>query len=127
MLFLLFIGLWVSNQPIYAETDVLNQFSQDKPAPNIPVIENLLPDESPNDEALTVDYDFQEKPYILKGSIESFDPVLRAKELAKTIPRKWCGTFSYFGKDHTYDVVLNFSEAIPIGQIITLKLSLIHI
>ncbi len=60
-------------------------------------------------------------PYVLEGSVENFDPVARAKELAKTLPRKWCGTFTPFGNENALDVSIRFSSVTPIGQMLTLK------
>ena len=72
-----------------------------------------------------------------EGSVESFDPVARASDLAGTLPRRWCGTYKPFDGNPTVDVTLNLTSLTPLGQMVDLRgtmdlgtttaLSLIHI
>ena len=59
-------------------------------------------------------------PFVIEGSVENFDPVIKAKELARTLSRKWCGTYSSFNDRSTTNVTLFFSKVEPIGQIVSL-------
>ena len=59
-------------------------------------------------------------PFVIEGSVESFDPVKKAQELAQTISRKWCGTYSSFNDGSRINVTLLFSKVKPIGQIVSL-------
>ena len=59
-------------------------------------------------------------PFVIEGSVESFDPVLKAKKLAETMPRKWCGIYRSFGEGLNPSVTLFFSKVKPIGQILSL-------
>ncbi|WP_320666759.1 hypothetical protein [Prochlorococcus sp. MIT 1307] len=59
-------------------------------------------------------------PFVIEGSVESFDSIERAKEIAKTLARKWCGTYSSFNDGSKLDLTLFFSQVKPIGQIVVL-------
>ena len=59
-------------------------------------------------------------PFVIEGSVENFDPVIKAKELARTLSRKWCGNYSSFNDRSKTNVTLLFSKVEPIGQIISL-------
>ena len=59
-------------------------------------------------------------PFVIEGSVDTFDPVERAKELAQTISRKWCGTYRSFDNSSNFDVILSFSKIKPIGQMVAL-------
>lgn len=62
------------------------------------------------------------KPFVIEGSVENFDPVGRAIGLAKSFPRKWCGTYSSFDDNsNEIDVLLTFSNPSSTGQIVDLK------
>ena len=60
-------------------------------------------------------------PFELEGSVESFDPIVRAKELDKKISRKWCGTYRSFNVGSDLDVTLHLSKVKPIGQIVAFQ------
>ncbi|HGY5536431.1 MAG: hypothetical protein AB8A40_05360 [Prochlorococcus sp.] len=63
----------------------------------------------------------QAVPSVSDGSLERFDPVERAVELAATLSRQWCGTYKSFGDEPQVDVTLNLAKVVPIGQIIDLR------
>ncbi len=93
---------------------------------NEPSLEQTMPLKATGEKALDedpflIDSEFKIIPYVLEGSVESFDPVARAKELAKTMPRRWCGTFRFFDDELDHDVKLLFSKVTPKGQIISLS------
>ena len=56
-----------------------------------------------------------------ESSVESFDPVARAADLAATLPRRWCGTFKPFDGNPTVDVTLTLSALKSIGQMVDLR------
>ena len=58
-------------------------------------------------------------PFVIEGSVESLDPIQRAKELALTISRRWCGNYRSFNNNSTNNVTLLFSQIKPIGQIVS--------
>ena len=60
-------------------------------------------------------------PFVLEGSVDSFDPAERAKEMEKRISRKWCGIYRSFKTGETLDVTLLLSKVKSIGQIVTLR------
>ena len=60
-------------------------------------------------------------PFVLEGSVDTFDSLERAKELARTIPRKWCGTYRSFDDSSNFDVILLLSKVKAIGQIVSLE------
>ncbi len=60
------------------------------------------------------------KPFVLEGSVENFDPVARAEELAQTLARKWCGSYTSFSSKSTIDVIIKWSKVSPVGQIVVL-------
>ena len=60
-------------------------------------------------------------PFVIEGSVENFDPVKKAKELARTLSRKWCGTYSSSNDGSKINVTLLLSMVKPIGQIVSLE------
>ena len=54
-------------------------------------------------------------------SVESFDPVARATELASTLPREWCGSFEPFDGSPSVEVTLQISSLEAIGQMVDLR------
>ena len=56
-----------------------------------------------------------------EGSVESFDPVARASDLAGTLPRRWCGTYQPFDGNPTVEVTLNLTSLTPVGQMVDLR------
>ncbi len=60
-------------------------------------------------------------PLVVEGSVQRFDPVARAADLAETMPRQWCGTYKSFADGSYVDVNLNLAKLSPIGQIIDLR------
>ncbi len=71
--------------------------------------------------ALPLDSLSQPAPIVLEGSVENFDPVARAAELAISMPRQWCGTYTPFQKGSTIVVTLTFTKVTAIGQMIDLR------
>ncbi|WP_063404295.1 hypothetical protein [Prochlorococcus marinus] len=60
-------------------------------------------------------------PLVVEGSVQRFDPLARAVDLAETMPRQWCGTYKSFADGSNVDVNLELSKLTPIGQIIDLR------
>jgi len=60
-------------------------------------------------------------PFEIKGTVESFDPVLRAKALAESIPKNWCGTYQSFSDESEVDIFLTIESAIATGQIVDFR------
>jgi len=54
-------------------------------------------------------------------SVESFDPVSRASDLATSLPRNWCGSFQPFDGSPTVEVTLEIASAIAVGQMVNLR------
>lgn len=54
-------------------------------------------------------------------TVESFDPVARAADLAVSLPREWCGTFQPFDGNPTVDVRLSLVGLKPMGQMVDLR------
>ena len=61
-------------------------------------------------------------PLSIEGeSVESFDPVARAADLATSLPRNWCGSFEPFDGSPKVDVTLEIISATAIGQMVDLR------
>ena len=60
-------------------------------------------------------------PLMLEGSVESFDPVVRATDLAATMPRQWCGTYKAFPNGSDQAVQLILSDVRSHGQIVAVR------
>ena len=103
MLFLPFVDLWIVNEPAAKEILPLSIDQQDN-------IEEDLRFVTP----------IKIKPFVIEGSVENFDPVARAAQLAKTLNKKFCGVYRSFEDDVDLEVILTFSEIKPIGQIVDL-------
>lgn len=43
--------------------------------------------------SLPLDSSVLEEPLVLDGTVQQFDPVLRATDLAASMPRQWCGSY----------------------------------
>ena len=54
-------------------------------------------------------------------SVESFDPVARAADLASSLPRTWCGSFQPFDGSPTVEVTLEIASATAVGQMVDLR------
>ena len=85
-----------------------------------------MPPETPSEESIEqfevpVDTKLEVLPFVIEGSVENFDPEERAKELVKTISRKWCGTYSSFKDGSSQTATLLISKVKPIGQIVALQ------
>jgi len=70
---------------------------------------------------LAPDLDIEVLPFVIEGSVENFDPVENAKELAEKLSRKWCGTYSSFNDGSKFDVTLLLSQVDFIGQIVDVR------
>ncbi len=118
--------------PIATEMMIQEEFAQESsdlifledPSEETPPGESsdlLLLDDS-LDEILLEESSFEPKPVVLEGPVENFDPVSRAKEIAKSMPRELCGVYRSFSEDSKdTDVKIVFSSIQPIGQIINLR------
>ncbi len=104
MLFFSFVDLWIANEP---------SLQQSLPISSSP--------EASQEQLEPIDSIIEIKPFVLEGSVESFDPESRAKELVKNIPRNWCGTFKSFEKDLNIDVTLRFFEVSATGQMVSMQ------
>ncbi len=116
MPFLLAMDLWVANE---ASLKQALPTAVDKER----VVEKVLPssrEENSLEKLLSNDPAKEIKPFVLEGSVESFDPVLRAIDLAKTIARDWCGSYQSFEDDENVQVSLKLIEVKAIGQIVHL-------
>ena len=54
-------------------------------------------------------------------TVESFNPVARAADLATSLPREWCGTFQPFDGNPTVDVRLTLTALTAMGQMVDLR------
>lgn len=71
--------------------------------------------------SLPLDSSVLEEPLVLDGMVQQFDPVLRAVDLAATMPRQWCGSYKSFTSGGAVDVRLTLASVQPIGQIVDLR------
>jgi hypothetical protein len=55
------------------------------------------------------------------GTVETFDPIGRARLIAELIPRRWSGTFRPFASGTVQPVQLELSSAAPVGQMVDLR------
>ena len=53
-------------------------------------------------------------------SVEQFDPVARASELANQLPRQWSGTYQGFAGGSPLAVQLNLTTVVAVGQMVDL-------
>ena len=54
-------------------------------------------------------------------TVESFDSVARAADLATSLPREWCGTYQPFDGNPTVDVRLTLTALTAMGQMVDLR------
>ena len=54
-------------------------------------------------------------------TVESFDPVARAADLATSLPREWCGIYQPFDGNPTVDVRLTLTALTAMGQMVDLR------
>ena len=125
------MDLWIANQqpieqvlPIQIDSEsAIEQVLPDKIEIE-PVTDKLVPNTTNRDtvleEVLPIEA-IKTKPFVLEGSVENFDPYIRAEDLAKTFPKRLCGTYKSFNQELTIPVELRFIEITPIGQIVSLK------
>lgn len=57
----------------------------------------------------------------LEGSVDSFDPVARATELAATLPRQWCGIYKPFPNGLDQPVRLTLTDVQSHGQMLAVR------
>ncbi|MCP9799226.1 hypothetical protein [Synechococcus sp. RedBA-s] len=55
------------------------------------------------------------------GSVETFDPMGRAVDLARDLPRVWSGVYRSFSGGAPLPVKLRLAEATPMGQMVDLR------
>ncbi|MEN9541355.1 MAG: hypothetical protein RLZZ459_1446 [Cyanobacteriota bacterium] len=53
--------------------------------------------------------------------VETFDPVARAAEMARQMPRLWTGTYQSFNGGAPLSVQLNLTTAIALGQMVDVR------
>ena len=74
-----------------------------------PVIDIPVEIQAPFESSQSFDSSQLAIPLELEGSVESFDPVARAADLAATLPRQWCGNYTSFASNSTVDVELTLT------------------
>ena len=97
---------------LIADASGLGQSMPDLNAPKEPLEQLNLP----------LDSKLKVLPFEIEGSVETFDPEKRAKELVKSISRNWCGTYTSSHYAANYPVNMVFSEVQSIGQMVVLQL-----
>jgi hypothetical protein len=61
-------------------------------------------------------------PYVVGvGTVETFDPIGRARLIAELIPRRWSGTFRSFASGEVLPARLELSSTTPVGQMVDLR------
>lgn len=55
------------------------------------------------------------------GPVETFDPVARAEDLARSIPRVWTGTYQSFIDGRVVPAELRLASVVPMGQMLDLR------
>ena len=53
--------------------------------------------------------------------VETFDPVARAAELARDLPRQWSGTYQSFSAAPPLTVELNLTSTLALGQMVDVR------
>ena len=71
--------------------------------------------------SLPLDASVLTEPLELDGSVQRFDPIGRAANIATSLPREWCGSFMSFSSGNSVDVKLTFASVQPIGQMVDLR------
>ena len=56
-----------------------------------------------------------------QAPVQTFDPVLRAAELAGQMPRQWSGVYRPFSGNAPVNVQLKLASVTPIGQIVDVR------
>jgi hypothetical protein len=54
-------------------------------------------------------------------TVDQFDPVARARDLASDMPRRWSGTYVGYAGGTPQAVVLNLTGLDPVGQMVVLR------
>lgn len=86
-----------------------------------PVVDLPIQSPIPFESQMQFDSSKLSMPLMLEGAVESFDPVLRAEDLAATLPRQWCGTYLSFTGVPSEDVLLTLASVTPMGQMLDLR------
>ena len=116
MPFLPVVDLWIASEPPLEQS--LPQ------AGSKGALEQSIPrndKDSAVEQSFPLDMSIEIEPFEIEGSVESFDPLIRAIELAKTLPRNWCGIYSSYENGSKFEVTLKLSKIIPVGQIVSLS------
>ena len=71
--------------------------------------------------SLPLDASALTEPLDLEGSVQRFDPIARAANIATSMPREWCGSYMSFSSGNSVDVKLTFASVQPIGQMVDLR------
>ena len=71
--------------------------------------------------SLPLDASALKEPFELEGLVERFDPVARAANLAVSMPREWCGSYTSFTSGNSVEVKLVLASVQPIGQMVDLR------
>ena len=71
--------------------------------------------------SLPLDASALKDPLVLEGSVQRFDPVARAANIATSMPRQWCGSYMSFTSGNSVEVKLTLASVQPIGQMVDLR------
>ena len=105
MFFLPLANIWLASEP--ALQQVIPSTSE--------VTSPLENDDFSIDEVIEI------KPFFLEGSVDEFDAVRRAVDLARKLPRSLCGTYRSFDDKSSKKATVTFTAVKPIGHMIKLK------
>jgi hypothetical protein len=86
-----------------------------------PVVDLPVETAVPFESQLPFDSSSLSMPLMLEGTVESFDPALRAADLATNLPRQWCGTYRAFPDGVDQTVSLSLSSLRAYGQMVDVR------
>ena len=86
-----------------------------------PVVDLPVETAVPFESQLPFDSSSLSMPLMLEGTVESFDPALRAADLATSLPRQWCGTYRAFPNGADQTVSLSLSSLQAYGQMVDVR------
>ncbi len=119
MIFLAAIELLIANTDSFDKA-IPESIGSKAPLEQLELLPNSQDNQNSLDPVLPGELMLEIKPFVLEGSVEKFDPVLRAAELAKNMNRKFCGTYKSFDKESSTDVTFTIAHLKPIGQTVDL-------
>ena len=57
----------------------------------------------------------------MSANVQQFDPVARASELARDLPRRWSGSYQPFGPGSSAAVTLQLASVTALGQMVDVR------